>query len=239
MSAGGEGTVVFVPCRSGSCRVKRKNVRPFAGRSHGLLELKLEQLESTGGIDQVLVDSDDPEVLEFSRARQQQWSGPASLRVRRRPDELGRSETSTDELIRYALETVPCRTLVWTHVTAPLFHSAWYERALDAYRSRDIREHDSLLGVTPLRTFVWDRDGPLNYERKDGRWPQTQEIAPLYEVNSTIFIVSHALGSELGDRVGRAPLFFEVPATIGLDVDWEDDFRLAEVAYRALVEETD
>ncbi len=228
------GITVFLPCRAGSTRVPDKNTRPFAGHDGGLLGLKLDQLERLAGIDCVIVDSNDLVVLERAEDRRTHWKGHAALEVRARPDALGRSATTTDALIGHALDTVDARTLMWTHVTSPMMDARAYAEVLDAWHGRDPDRHDSLMTVTPLRAFLWDADGPLSYRRDPVRWPRTQDIAPIYEVSSGAFLVPMDVGRRCRDRIGERPLLHPVSRIMSLDVDWEDDFLLAEAAYRAL-----
>ena len=47
---------VFLPCRRGSQRVPKKNVRPFGPFSGGLVELKLTQLLRVPEIDEILFE---------------------------------------------------------------------------------------------------------------------------------------------------------------------------------------
>jgi len=229
------GIVLFLPCRAGSERVPDKNTRPFAGREGGLLSLKLDVLEQVGHLDEIILDSNDPKVLAIGEQRLTDWSGRARLTVRARPDVLGRSSTTTDSLIRYALDSVSCDHLAWTHVTSPLITSAQYEEAFERYLSRDPDTHDSLMAVTPLRTFLWRHDDgarPANYSQTPLRWPRTQDLTPYYEVNSALFIVPRALGTTLGDRIGARPILFEIDRLSAADVDWKEDFALAEALYR-------
>jgi len=228
-------TTLFLPCRAGSERVPDKNTRPFAGYPGGLLGLKLEQLERVrdGLLTDVVLDSNDPRVLELGEAKRRTWGGSAALTVRERPDHLGRSSTTTDALIAYALDTLPCEVLAWTHVTSPLFSARSYERAFDAFHARDSERHDSLMTVTPLHGFVWDEGGPLNYPRGPLRWPRTQDLRPLYEVNSALFIVPRAVGLASGDRIGDRPMLHATGKVESADIDWPDDFTAAEALYRA------
>jgi len=229
---------LFVPCRRGSQRVPDKNTRPFAGHPGGLLGVKLDQLEATRGLDTIVVDSNDPLVLERARARQRTWgrgAGAAALEVHERPDHLGRSDTTTDDLIAYALATVGGDELVWTHVTSPFCGAASYERMLGAWRDTPRDRYDSFMAVHPIKSFVWSAEGPLNHTRggPDGglRWPRTQDVTPVYDVCSALFVVPLPVGRALGDRIGRAPRLFELDRLEALDIDWDEDFRVAEALW--------
>ncbi len=84
-----------------------------------------------------------------------------------------------------------------------------YTRAINDYFSFiKTDKFDSLMSVTPLRVHVWDRKGePVNYKRGEIRWPRSQQVDPLFEVNSAIFINSRENYIRLEDRIGLNPLF--------------------------------
>lgn len=226
----------FLPCRAGSERVKNKNTRPFAGHDGGLLQVKLDTLAAVPSIHSIVLDSNDRQVLAYGHARQKTWQGHARLIVRERPNHLGASTTTTDSLIRYALDTLTGDDLLWTHVTSPLVPSTRIEEAIAAYRDRDPDQYDSLMSVTALKTFIWaDNERgphPINYDTSPLRWPRTQDLTPLYEINSALFIVPLDLARQRRDRIGERPLLFALDRLEAADVDWEEDFILAETLFR-------
>lgn len=215
---------VFLPCRLGSERVPLKNVRPFAGRPHGLLQVKLEQLLSVPSIDEIVVSSNDPAVLDYAASL-----GSPRVRVHRRDDALGSSSTSTDALVAHALALIPGGHILWTHVTSPFFTAQAYDAAIAAYRAAlAAGTHDSLMSVNTLHSFLWTAEGPMNYDRRVERWPRTQTLAPVYDINSAVFLHSCAGYRRLDDRIGERPLLWPSEDAQGFDIDWPQDFRLAE-----------
>lgn len=218
--------IAFLPCRAGSQRVPNKNTRPFAGEAGGLLGIKLQQLLETPGIDEIVLSTNDPLVIEIGRRYLAQAGG--RMRIDLRPDALCSAATSTDALIAYVPGIIPEGHVLWTHVTSPFYDTAEYVAAIAAYRrALDAGTHDSLMGVLELRTFIWDEMRPVNYDRAVEKWPRTQTLPPLYEVNSAIFLADIAIYRDRQDRIGARPLLHPVPKTKNLDVDWEDDFHLA------------
>lgn len=218
--------IAFLPCRAGSQRVPNKNTRPFAGEAAGLLGIKLGQLLATPGIDEIVLSTNDPLVVEIGRRYLDQAAG--RMRIDLRPDELCSAATSTDALVAYVPSIIPEGHVLWTHVTSPFYDTPEYVAAIDAYRrALAAGTHDSLMGVLQLRTFLWNATGPINYDREVEKWPRTQTLPPLYEINSAIFLADIAIYRARQDRIGARPLLYPVPKTKNLDVDWEDDFHLA------------
>ena len=63
------------------------------------------------------------------------------------------------------------------------------------------------------------------------KWPRTQTIGPLWEVNSGAFIASKAIYVNNMDRIGDTPYLFQLSDKIAFDIDWLPDFRLAETLH--------
>lgn len=213
----------FLPCRKGSERVPRKNIRPFAEFSGGLLEIKLKQLLESKVIEEVVLSTNDEEILDFAISLSNE-----RLRVHRRDERLCMSETSTDDLVGHAVALIPEGHILWTHVTSPFLSADIYDLLVGRYLSAIEDGYDSLMTTTLTHGFFWDESGPVNYDRKHEKWPRTQTIQPLHEVNSAVFLSSADNYRNLGDRIGAHPLLYPLDKIAGFDVDWPEDFALGE-----------
>jgi len=138
----------FLPCRKGSERVLNKNIKPFAGFQHGLIEIKLQQLRNCSAIDEIILSTNDDEIIEFAES-----VGISNLVIHRRDDELCSSTTSTDQLIPLASELANSKHILWTHVTSPFFSSENYEEFIDSYFASLERGFDSIVSVNLLQTL--------------------------------------------------------------------------------------
>lgn len=218
---------VFLPCRKGSERVPRKNIKPFAGIAHGLVELKLTQLLSCAAVDEVVLSTNDEEIIEFASSIQTK-----KLRVHRRVDSLCTSLTSTDDLVAHALDLIPDGHILWTHVTSPFINSSIYADVIKRYFNCLTESYDSLMTTTLIHGFLWSDTKPINYDRSKEKWPRTQTINPVHEINSGVFLSSAANYNKLNDRIGSRPLLYPLDKIVSLDVDWEEDFLMAESVAR-------
>lgn len=222
----------FIPCRAGSERVKHKNTRPFAGYENGLLELKLRQLQKVSGLDRIIVSSNDQRVLDYSA----EFAATEDPRVEPlpRPDEWGNSATSMGAFITdYIAHLSEDGDIFWTHVTHPFATAAVYDRALAAYARIRAEGQDSLISATRLQKFLWRNGRPFNYDNSVERWPRSQDIEPVFEINHAIYAMPFALMRTTGDRIGHKPYFFEMEEAESMDIDWEEQFVLMEEIARA------
>lgn len=219
--------IVFLPCRKGSQRVPNKNTRPFAGVEGGLLRIKLEQLLACMKIDKIYLSSDDEVVLNIGREMNDD-----RIVIDRRPDYLCQSSTSTDDVVKYVPELIKeDATIIWTHVTSPFLKAETYDVIIETYYKNQPM-YDSLMSVNELRTFIWDKNGAVNYNRKIEKWPRTQTLESWYEINSGVFIADRSVYTQLHDRVGKHVFPYPTTKMESLDIDWPEDFEMAELLYK-------
>ena len=213
----------FLPCRKGSELVPLKNIKPFNGIEGGLVKIKLKQLLSCKLIDHVYLSTNDEAILELAN----KFNSP-KLIVHKRDDFLCQSSTSTDELVSHALNLIKEGDIIWTHVTSPFINSALYENIILKFWEQSELGYDSLMTTTLLHGFLWDEKGPTNYDRTAEKWPRTQTIQALHEINSGAFISSSELYNTLGDRIGEKPYLYPLNKLQSFDIDWPEDFVIAE-----------
>lgn len=213
----------FLPCRKGSERVQRKNIRTFAGVEHGLIAIKLGQLRKAKKIDQIVLSTDDDEVLEYAASLAE-----PRLKLHKRKSELASSATSTDELVDHVLELIPDGHILWTHVTSPFITAEHYDQMVERYQAALKEGFDSLMTTTEIQNFIWKDGIPINYDRSIEKWPRTQTLLPVHEVNSGAFIAAADIYRRYNDRIGRSPFLYPLSKLVGFDIDWPEDFAIAE-----------
>ncbi len=221
---------VFLPCRAGSERVPHKNTRSFAGIEGGLLRIKLNQLIACDSIDTIVLSTNDDEVIRIAESISNK-----KIHIDRRPEHLATSSASTDDLVKYVPEVIKDGAVLWTHVTSPFIDEELYAKAINQYKEVLLQgNYDSLMSVMALRTFIWNKSGAVNYDRQKEKWPRTQTIEPLFEVDSGIFLADVDIYKNLQDRIGEKPFLFENNDIAAFDIDWEEDFFIAEAIYKQL-----
>lgn len=213
----------FLPCRQGSQRVPNKNIKKFSTFEFGLIQIKLKQLQESKYIDEIVLTTNDVNILEYAKSL-----SFTKLRLHRRDDSLASSETSTDQLVSHALELITDGDILWTHVTSPFITSQCYDSIIKTYQAKKQEGFDSLMTVSEIQGFLWRNGVPINYDRKVEKWPRTQTLEPVSEINSGVFLASHNIYAELNDRIGQTPYLYPLNKLVGFDIDWPEDFVIAE-----------
>lgn len=225
---------VFLPTRKNSERVINKNTRSFGGVNYGLLEIKLNQLLKTKFIDEIVLSSNDEVSLDYGNKL---GLVNSRLKVIERPDNLALSSTNLTDLVKYVPMVCDGNHILWTHVTSPFVETEDYDRAINEYFKSLDSGFDSLMSVKEIQNFLWSKEkNDLINRLTDIKWPRTQDLMPLYEIDSAFFIASRDIYTNTNDRIGIKPFLMKQEGYKSFDVDWEDDFKLAELIYKHLNE---
>jgi CMP-N-acetylneuraminic acid synthetase len=206
----------LVPMRHHSQRVPGKNYRLLAGRP--LYQHILSSLLAVPEIDQVVVDTDSPLIIEGLQREFPQ------TRILERPETLRDDRIPMNEILAYDTGQVPSDLYLQTHSTNPLLRAQTISQAIQALLA-GYPAYDSLFSVTCLQTRLWDQLGrAINHN--PAILLQTQDLPPVYEENSCIYIFSRETLLARRNRLGERPLMFPIDAAEAWDIDEELDFTI-------------
>lgn len=212
--------------RHHSQRVPGKNYRPLAGKP--LYQHIIETLLAVPEIDRIVVDTDSDPVLNGLRERFPQ------VQTIVRPQHLRADDIPMNEILIHDTAQFPAEFYLQTHSTNPLLKAETISRAIQLLIA-NYPQHDSLFSVTRWQTRFYDQDGnAINHNPRE--LIQTQDLPPLYEENSCIYIFTRANLLKHRHRIGDRPLMFEIPRLEAVDIDEESDFQLADILMRMRLE---
>lgn len=206
-------TVAFVPIRLNSQRVAGKNLRQLGGKP--LLCHILDVLRQCERIDETYVYCSDESIRPLL---------PEGVRFLRRDERLDRDTTLGREIYDAFTAEIEADVYVLAHATSPFIRPETIDRALEKVSSGD---YDSAFSAEKIQTFAWYEGRPLNYSLND--IPRTQTIEPVYVETSAFFIFPRELWCERHRRIGDRPYMAVVDRIEGLDIDYPEDFAMAEV----------
>lgn len=218
----------FVPMRHSSERVKGKNYRPFAGKP--LYHYIINTLLNCPQITEVCIDTDSPTIIEDAEKNFPQ------VTILLRPDHLRAGTTPMNDVLLNSIAQVEADYYLQTHSTNPLLRSQTVSEAIDLFFQSS--EYDSLFGVTRLQTRLYDSAGKaINHD--PNVLLRTQDLPPVYEENSNLYIFTGDILKKRQNRIGEKPLMFEIEPDEAWDIDEEVDFRIAELLYKDRQERQD
>ncbi len=210
--------VALLPMRHHSERVPGKNYRPFAGKPlyHRIIQSLLDCPHITG----IVIDTDSPTIMADAAETFPQ------VRVLERPMHLRAGTVPTNEVLLHDISCVESDYYLQTHSTNPLLRSETIDQAVETFLD-NLPMYDSLFSVTRLQTRLWDGLGrAINHN--PSILLRTQDLPPVYEENSCIYIFSRSILEQRHNRIGERPFLFEIDRFEAVDIDEELDFQIAE-----------
>lgn len=214
----------IVPMRHSSERVPGKNYRDFAGKP--LFHHVIDTLLACKTIDQVVIDTDSPIVME-----QCEKSFPTVL-VLERPVHLQDGAIPMNDVLLNTINQVPSQFYLQTHSTNPILTAKTLNQGIQKFFD-SYPMYDSLFSVTRKHVRFWDSLArPINHNANI--LLRTQDLPPIFEENSCFYLFTKAILEQKHNRIGNRPYLYEIPEAEAQDIDVELNFIMAELLYKNL-----
>ncbi len=205
--------VAFVPIRLNSKRVVGKNLKLLGGKP--MMCYLLETLVQVPQIDEVYVYCSSDEVQPLL---------PPGVKLLKRDTALDSDEALGEQIYDAFVRDVKADVYMLAHTTSPFIKAATISNAIEEVLQG---RHDSAFSAQKIQTFAWYGGKPLNYSPTS--IPRTQTIEPVYVETSAFYIFKHDMWAQHHRRVGDNPYMAVVGPVEGVDIDYPEDFELAEM----------
>ncbi len=213
----------LVPMRHHSQRIPGKNYRLLDGVP--LYHHILSTLQHCPEISQIVVDTDSHEIMAGLRE-----SFPR-VQIIDRPPQLREDNVPMNEILMHDISQAPADLYLQTHSTNPLLRQSTISNAIKTMLAAG-PEKDSLFSVTRLQTRLYNSNGhAINHDPRI--LLQTQDLPPVYEENSCIYLFTAESLRINRTRIGANPILFETAPEESWDIDEESDFKIVETLIRA------
>jgi len=213
--------VGLVPMRHHSERVPAKNYRSLAGCP--LYHHIVNTLLNCPHIAEVVIDTDSENI------RDDVLKNFSQVHLLERPEHLRAGTVPMNEVLLHDVSQVEAQYYLQTHSTNPLLRPETVSRAIKLFLD-NLPRCDSLFSVTKLQVRLWDeRVRPVNHDPHV--LVRTQDLPPIYEENSCLYIFSKETLEKKDNRIGNRPLLFEMDRLEAWDIDSELDFEIAEYLF--------
>lgn len=208
---------VLLPIKHHSQRVPGKNFKILGTKP--LYRWILDELLDCSFIDEILIDTDSDTLLE-----DHELQTASKVHLVERPTHLRGHEVSMNEIIRHDLGRATHESIIMTHTTSPFLKRATFEDAISIFLKTN--RFDSLFGVNIIQSRLYDKLGaPLNHDPLN--LIQTQDLDPIYEENSSLYIFTKQSFNITGARIGMTPYLYPTPKIESFDIDTLEDWSLA------------
>ena len=207
--------VGLVPVKADSDRVKKKNLRKF--HNTNLFELKLKQLKKTKKFKNIIVSSENEEILKTAKK--------SGFGIHVRDSYYSTSTVPMSEVYSYIASEIQADHIAWINVTNPLAGPKVYDKAVELYRKIN-KKYDCLLSACRRQENFFYKNKPVNF--KPYPWPRSQDLEGLISLTFAINILKRKNLEKWGSCVGKKPYFYISDSLIAKDIDNQNDFDICE-----------
>ena len=209
----------LIAVRSGSVRVKNKNIRPFANST--LLEIKINQLKRIKILDGIIINSNDDEMLKIAKN--------LNCETVKRDEYYASNSAPMSEVYKNMAENFNADIVAYTNVTNPLIKDSTIENMITEY-FKNINKFDSVNSAHLVKEFMFKDNMPLNYDLHNQ--PRSQDLPNISALNFAVNIISRDTMIKNKNVVGFKPNIFLIDEIEGTDIDNPIDFEFAEYIYK-------
>lgn len=211
-----------IPIRSGSQRVKDKNLRRFGNTT--LMELKIKNLLQVPELDSIIVNTNSEEAISIVKNLK---VGGTRLNYHRREEYYASSQCSGSEFFQHLGEVTDTDLFVYSPCTSPFVKPETFSQCIQAFMPSD--DCDCIASVSSVKEFLWLDGRPLNYDPLNA--PNSQDLPDVVALNFGVTVVSREDLIKNRNIIGKRPKFVLTSDIEAIDIDTPLDFYIAEQLY--------
>lgn len=216
-------TTLFMPIKLNNERTPGKNTKKFDDGT-ALLQVPLKtalKVKEKGYIDRIVVFCSQDIISKFI---------PEGVELLKRPEYLDSQQIKCADIIKEFINMVESDIYIMYHATSPFISEETLVKCIEAVKSR---KYDSAFGAKKLQNFMWFNGKPLNFTLDYA--PRTQDMEPYYCELSSPYVFTKDVFETYHGRTGDNPFICECNEIEAIDIDYPEDFVLANSVYMSLI----
>lgn len=221
-------SIAIITARGGSKRIPRKNIRPFCGKP--IIEYSIEAARLSGVFDEVMVSTDDEEIVTIAKA------AGAVVPFMRSAENAG-DMAATHEVLLEVLQEYEKRgeqfdMVCCIYPTAPFLTA---EKLKECMEKLEESGADGVVPVVaysfpPQRCFIIE-EGKVAYKWPENRLKRSQDLERFYHDCGQFYMLRVKPFQEEKSMVLKNTIPYVMDEMEVQDIDNEEDWQLAEVKF--------
>jgi len=209
--------IAFIPIRSGSKGIKGKNIKEFNGKPLCYWTIKCSSDSKL--VDEVYVSTDSKEIIKIVESFQL-----PKVKTFLRSKETSSDSSSTESAMLEIIEKIDFdkeSIFILIQATSPFTKVKDIDGAI-----QKISKGSSVLSVCNFNRFIWDKQGPLNYDFLNRNRRQDQN--GFYIENGAFYVSYVADIIKTRSRISGKIIFQIMSEEASIEIDTKLDWQLAE-----------
>ena len=212
--------VAFVPIKLNNERTPGKNIKCFDDGTP-LITYFLKTLVQVNEIDELYVYCSKEEIQEYLIP---------GVKFLKRPDFLDTKEATPQDIISNFMNEVEAEVYVACHCTSPFVKAERFSKCINKVCNGG---YDSAFTGEKIQRLMWYQGEPLNFDASNV--PRTQDLPIYYNEVSATYVFKRQTFETLHRRIGINPYICEVSGYECVDIDYPEDFEIANAIYTKII----
>lgn len=182
-----------------------------------LYEYIIEHILEANCFDDVFVDTNSEEIKDYAEKK--------GVNIIPRIAKLAENSANGNDLLVYHAKEYPDYDYyVQAFATAPYLQPATIKKCINTMIQSE--EYASCFTAVKNNGFYWLNGIPVNY--RPGILPRSQDLVPVMEETTGLYGIKKESLSKYQCRIGRKPYIHVVSKFEAVDINTEEDLRIAE-----------
>lgn len=210
----------FVPVKLKNERTPGKNTKRFDDGT-ALITCFLRTLVHVPEIDELYVFSSDEAIKNYLIP---------GVKFLKRPEFLDTNQATPQDIIEAFMKQIEADVYLVCHCTSPFVKA---ERISECIGKVCKEGYDSAFTAEKIQRLMWYNGEPLNFDAANV--PRTQELPAYFNEVSAAYVFKKETFLSLHRRIGLKPYICEVSGIECIDIDYPEDFEIANAIYMHLI----
>lgn len=210
----------FVPVKLNNERAPGKNLKCFDDGTP-LLTHFLKTLVRVPEINECYVYCSQEEVTDYL---------VPGVKFLKRPERLDTKEATPQDIIESFMSKVQADIYLVCHCTSPFVKPERFSLCIQKVCQEGF---DSAFTGEKIQRLMWEAGKPLNFDAAN--IPRTQDLPVYYNEVSAAYVFKKETFETLKRRVGLNPYICEVSGVECVDIDYPEDFEIANAIYMGII----
>lgn len=213
-------TVAMIPIKLNNERVPGKNIKKFSDGTP-LMALIQKACLNAQKVDEVYLYCSNEMACDYLEQ---------GVKFLKRPEYLDSNICNCNDIIREFIKVVDADIYVVSHATGPFTRSESIDACITAVQSG---EYDSAFLAKKIQEFLWQEGAAMNFDIQN--FPRTQDLIPIYSETPGAYVFPKETFEKYDRRVGIKPYIREVSEVESRDIDYPEDFEIADAIYMQML----
>ena len=206
--------VAFLPVKGHSQRIENKNLKLLDGKP--LFIHTLDKLVNSNFFDEVYLDTESEEIIDAA--------SEIDCKILKRDPSLASNKTNGNKLFENQIAQVDADIYVQILATSPFILIETIKNAIN--NITESNSYDSAVLVSKQKQYTWKNNKP-EYNHFD--IPNSIDLEDVIIETMGLYIVKKDVAHKNKRRLGDNPLLIESTPIEAIDVNFPEDFHLAEL----------